>query len=77
MEGGNDPFLSDPSGVLNNNPPLQIDCTGIVESLRGEFGKIAEEQQTQINELIASVHLLANKFVDKPADDSVIKTRCF
>ena len=69
MEGKNDPFLSVLSNVLNNNPPLQIDCTGIVESLRGEFGKIVEEQQTQINELVASVHLLVNKLVDKPADN--------
>ena len=53
MEGEFDPFLTPAADeeVANHQQqqPLQIDCTEILDSLRGEFDKRAEEQQIQKN----------------------------
>lgn len=51
----------DGTKLFQNQQQIQIDCTNIVDSLRGEFSKRSAEQQIQIDKLVSSVNILITK----------------
>jgi len=55
MEGGLDPFVAgaeNQDDIINLRPSMPIDCTELVETLRGEIEKKTQEQQKLVVETL-------------------------